>query len=206
MCCAVVTTAAVEQQTKRKGSASYRQQVSSLQTEVEMARCWHTNCSFLSCPAANQCNAWMGSSCRSSQGADRTAVVGKHAGACVVPFLSPRPRPPQASCEAVKTLSLEHPGTSCVEIRRDHKLFVSGGWDHRRAELKHGAVANTCVSAWTFALLFSTVFASLERSVRFLAAERMRTAFPMSFVAMPMHKKQGVIHIDYVCCVFCVSH
>eukprot|EP00752_Nemacystus_decipiens_P003045 g2822.t1 len=37
----------------------------------------------------------------------------------------------KASCEAVKTFSLEHPGTSCVEIRRDQKLFVSGGWDHR---------------------------------------------------------------------------
>eukprot|EP00903_Cladosiphon_okamuranus_P006895 g6712.t1 len=37
----------------------------------------------------------------------------------------------KASCEAIKTFPLDHPGTSCVEIRRDHKLFVSGGWDHR---------------------------------------------------------------------------
>ncbi|CAB1110794.1 unnamed protein product [Ectocarpus sp. CCAP 1310/34] len=35
------------------------------------------------------------------------------------------------SCEVVKSFRLEHPGTSCVEIRRDQKLFVSGGWDHR---------------------------------------------------------------------------
>lgn len=41
----------------------------------------------------------------------------------------------QASCEVVKTFHLEHPGTSCVEIRRDQKLFVSGGWDHRQATL-----------------------------------------------------------------------
>lgn len=38
---------------------------------------------------------------------------------------------PQASCEVVKTFRLDHPGTSCVEIRRDQNLFVSGGWDHR---------------------------------------------------------------------------
>ncbi|CAM9870240.1 unnamed protein product [Ectocarpus fasciculatus] len=35
------------------------------------------------------------------------------------------------SCEVVKTFHLEHPGMSCVEIRRDQKMFVSGGWDHR---------------------------------------------------------------------------
>lgn len=34
-------------------------------------------------------------------------------------------------CEVVKTFRSEHPGTSCVEIRRDQKLFISGGWDHR---------------------------------------------------------------------------
>ncbi|CAN0423086.1 unnamed protein product, partial [Scytosiphon promiscuus] len=38
---------------------------------------------------------------------------------------------PQASCAVVKTFRVDHPGTSCVEIRRDQKLFVSGGWDHR---------------------------------------------------------------------------
>ncbi|CAM9297448.1 unnamed protein product [Hapterophycus canaliculatus] len=36
-----------------------------------------------------------------------------------------------ASCEVIKTFRVDHPGTSCVEIRRDQKLFVSGGWDHR---------------------------------------------------------------------------
>ncbi|CAM9129891.1 unnamed protein product [Laminaria digitata] len=34
-------------------------------------------------------------------------------------------------CEVVKKIRSEHPGTSCVEIRRDQRLFISGGWDHR---------------------------------------------------------------------------
>ncbi|CAM9960806.1 unnamed protein product [Sphacelaria rigidula] len=34
-------------------------------------------------------------------------------------------------CEVSNTFHLERPGTGCVEIRQDEKLFVSGGWDHR---------------------------------------------------------------------------
>lgn len=50
----------------------------------------------------------------------------------------------QASCEVVKTFTLEHPGTSCVEIRRDQKLFVSGGWDHRQA-ISRTTCGRSCV-------------------------------------------------------------
>lgn len=56
--------------------------------------------------------------------------------ACLHYVISPSllVRPPvlsQALCEVKKTFQLEHPGTSCVEIRQDEKLFMSGGWDHR---------------------------------------------------------------------------
>lgn len=65
----------------------------------------------------------------------------------------------------VKTFSLEHPGTSCVEIRRDQKLFVSGGWDHRQAALvhsfTHGCGERVCVRGF---VLFSRTPSLFVRS------------------------------------------
>ena len=37
----------------------------------------------------------------------------------------------QHRCTKNKSLTLKHPGVGEVKVRRDEKLFVTGGWDHR---------------------------------------------------------------------------
>lgn len=153
------------------------------------------------CSVANKCSGWMGKPVLTTQAAIVVArastITDKRAGApsCLVRVLR------QASCEAVKTFSLEHPGTSCVEIRRDQKLFVSGGWDHRQETLKHERMR-----VHTFLREFRTprfLRLSLDRSpsdvgwmgaggieMGFLASEhKTLTAFPMCFVSMPLHRE-----------------